>query len=63
MPREYTNKLLEKIENEFFSYEIILKEMLCFFSEDDIKDFCLNSFGNEGIFQDEENDEDDEVLK
>jgi len=54
MSREYTNKLLEKIEDGIFSYEIILKEMLCFFSEDNIKDFCLTSFGNEGILTDEE---------
>ena len=57
MSREYTNKLLEKIEEGFFSYEIILKEMLCFFSEDAIKDFCLNSFGNEGIISKEEEGE------
>ena len=55
--REYTNKLLEYIENDYYSYEVILKEMLCFFSEDQIKDFCLNSFGNEGIISKEEEGE------
>ena len=33
---------------------VILKEMLCFFSEAQIKDFCLNSFGNEGIISEED---------
>lgn len=60
--REYTNKLLEKIEEGYFSHETILKEMLSFFSEDQIKDFCLNSFGNEGIFEEGE-EENDEVLE
>ena len=54
MSREYTNKLLERIDEGFFSYEVILKEMLCFFSEAQIKDFCLNSFGNEGIISEED---------
>ena len=57
MSREYTNILLEKIEDGYLSYEIVLKEMLNFFSEEDIKDFCLNSFGNEGILNDDEVEE------
>jgi len=52
--RQYTNFLLEKIEEGYYSYETILKEMLCFYSEDQIKDFCLNSFGNEGIVDNDE---------
>lgn len=52
--RHYTNLLLDKIDQGYFSYETILKEMLSFFSEDQIKDFCLNSFGNEGIITDDD---------
>jgi hypothetical protein len=59
--RGYTNKLLELLEEGFYSYETILKEMLSFFSEEQIKDFCLNSFGNVGIFEEEE--EENEVYK
>ena len=51
--RAYTNKLLEQLEEGNLSYETILKEMLQFLSEDEVKDFCLNSFGNEGVFNEE----------
>ena len=54
MVREYTNKLIDKIEDGYFTNEHILNEMLRFFSEDQIKDFCLHSFGNEGIFKEDE---------
>jgi len=54
MSREYTNKLWENLEEDLLSYETILKGMLCFFSESDIRDFCLNSFGNEGVFTEQE---------
>ena len=52
--REYTNKLLDLLEDGVLSYEQVLDELLHFLSEDDIKDFCLNSFGGEGIFTDED---------
>lgn len=54
MVREYTNKLIDKIDAGYFTPEQILNEMLCFFSEEQIKDFCLSSFGNEGIFEEDE---------
>ena len=64
MSREYTNKLFEMLEEESISYEVVLKEMLSYFSEDDIKEFCLTSFGNEGIFNlEEEEEEEEEALK
>ena len=47
MVREYTNKLSELIQEEYLSNEQVLNEMLCFFSEDTIKDFCLNGFAGE----------------
>ena len=54
MSRHYTNQLIDAIESGQYTHKIILDEMLCFFSEDQIKDFCLNSFGNEGVFEEEE---------
>ena len=53
--REYTNKLTEMINDGLLSSEDVLKEMLSFFSESEIEDFCKNNalFGE--LF-----DEDDE---
>ena len=47
MSRDYTSKLLDLIEEGALSYESILKEMLKYFSEDEIKRFCLDGFAGE----------------
>ena len=54
MSRKYTNILIDKINEGYCTEKTILKEMLCFFNEEQIKDFVLNSFGNEGILTEEE---------
>jgi len=46
MSREYTNRLHDLIDEDLDA-QSVLSEMLCFFSEDQIKDFCQNSFGGE----------------
>lgn len=53
--REYTNKLTDMINDGLLSSEDVLKEMLKFFAESEIEDFCKNNalFGE--LF-----DEDDE---
>ena len=38
--RAYTNALQNAIEDGVLSSEIVLKEMLSFFSESEIEDFC-----------------------
>jgi len=47
MSREYTNKLIDLCEEGILTKEDIFNEMMKYFSEDTIKEFCLTSFGNE----------------
>jgi len=47
MCREYTNKLLELIDEGILSYEQIIKELMCYLSEAEIKEFCLEGFAGE----------------
>ena len=56
--REYTNKLTDMIEEGILSSDDVLKEMLIFFAESEIEDFCKNNalFGE--LF-DEDEDEDE----
>ena len=56
--REYTNKLTGMIDDGLLSSEDVLKEMLMFFAESEIEDFCKKneSFGE--LF-DEDEDEDE----
>ena len=56
MSREYTNKLIDLIDEGILMNEGILKEFLCYLSENDIKEFCLNSFAGEisNLFKDVE---------
>ena len=54
MPREYTHKLLEMLENGLLDYETVSRECLCYMSEDDVRDL-MHCAG----WLDEENDDDD----
>tara|TARA_Y100000310_G_scaffold247342_1_gene252926 strand:+ start:1463 stop:1630 length:168 start_codon:yes stop_codon:yes gene_type:complete len=47
MSREYTNKLLDLIDEGITTDGIILSEMLKWFTEDQIKRFCLEGFAGE----------------
>lgn len=47
MTREYTNKLLELIDESVLSYEQIVKEFMCYLSEAEVKEFCLEGFAGE----------------
>jgi hypothetical protein len=55
MVREYTNKLIELCDEGILSKEQIFNEFMCYLSEDDVKEFCLTSFGGElrvvGLFK------------
>ena len=53
MPREYTNKLLEMLENGLLDYETVVRECMCYMSEDDVRDL-MHCAG----WLDEENDDD-----
>jgi len=50
MVRKYTNRLLELIEEGILTYEMVLSEMLCFLSEDTIKEFCLEAWASENTY-------------
>lgn len=64
MPREYTNKLLEMLENGLLGYETIARQCLNYMSEDDIRGLmhCAGWIDEEtdDDTDDEENDEDDD---
>jgi hypothetical protein len=47
MVREYTNKLEELCEEGVLTKESIFDELMCYLSEDDIKEFCEDGFGGE----------------
>ena len=51
MSREYTNKLYDLMEEGILSHKSVILEMILFFSEDQIKDFCLDGFG--GLYSEE----------
>ena len=46
MTRAYTNHILEIINNVEADPEFILKELMLWLSEDEVKKFYLNSFMN-----------------
>jgi len=46
MTRAYTNRILEIIDNDKADPEFILKELMLWLSEDEVKKFYLNSFMN-----------------
>ena len=43
MSRPYTNILLQAIEEEYIDNEYIVKSLLKWMSEDEVKEFCLNA--------------------
>ena len=47
MSRIYTNKLIELCEEGILTKKQIFDELMSYLSEDEIKEFCLNSFGGE----------------
>jgi hypothetical protein len=55
MVREYTNKLIELCEEGILSKETLFDEFMSYLSEDEVKEFCLTSFGGElrieGLFK------------
>jgi len=53
MTREYTNKILKAIDDGLFSYEIVLKELLSWLFEGEVEEFAMTSFGNKGMFPEE----------
>lgn len=54
--RAYTNALQDAIDNGYLSTEMVLQEMLSFFAESAIEDFCKNNemFGCEFLDEDED---------
>lgn len=65
-PRWTHNRILELIDEGYYTYETILKELLSWLGADDINDFYDTAFGNEGIEiepieDDEEEDEEDDT--
>ena len=58
MSREYTNKLLEKLEEGLLNHKTILEELLSYLAEDEVKEFYLNCFGGEGLEDEDLENED-----
>ena len=57
MVREFTNKLLEGIEEGIYNKDTVINAFCSYMSEDDIKEMM---YTNEMIEEEEENAEDDE---
>ena len=56
MTREYTNKLMELVEEGVLTSDGIFKEFMSYLSEAEVKELCLEGFGGElrieGLFKD-----------
>ena len=65
MSREYTNNLLEMLENGLLDYETVARECLCYMSEDDVKDLmhCAGWIDEENDDDADEEAEDDQTLR
>ena len=57
MSREYTNKLLELVEDGLLDRDTVIMACVKYMSEDDVKDMMES---NEFILEDDEDDEDSE---
>lgn len=54
--RKYTNKLLEKIEMGYVTWEEVARECLAEMSEADVEDMCTTTeWVNDSDFEEEEN--------
>ena len=42
MAREYTNKLIEMMEEGLISPSYLARDLMCYMSEDDVKDFAIS---------------------
>jgi len=42
--REYTNKLIDLCDEGIIGKERVFDELMCYLSEDEIKEFCLKVF-------------------
>ncbi len=54
--RQYTNKLLEMVENGLIDKDNLIRSFACYLSEDDVHDMMRR----EGYLDDEESDEDED---
>ena len=52
--RKYTNKLTEMIEDGLLTPNTVLQEMLSFFAESEIENFCKNNILFGELFEDED---------
>jgi len=55
IPREYTNKIAEMVDNHVLDKGRLIEDLLCWMSEDDVKDFYMANIAPE--FDDEEEEE------
>jgi hypothetical protein len=54
LPREYTNKLIDMVDNGLISYDTVFKAMLNWMSEDDVKEMMEANDFIESEDEDEE---------
>ena len=61
MPREYTNKLLEMVEEGVLDKDTVIMALVKYLSESDVQDCMeINGFLDSEEYDDEEDDADDE---
>ena len=58
--REYTNRLLEMIEEDMLDPTKIVEMCLNYMSEDEVKDMCQSNDLSDYMFEDEEDDDTDD---
>ena len=58
--RDYTNRLLEMIEEDMLDPIKVVEMCLNYMSEDEVKDMCQSNDLSDYMFEDEEDDTDDE---
>lgn len=57
MPREYTNKLLEMVDEGLLDKDTVITALAKYMSDDEVRD-CMEI--NDFLYEDEEEDADDE---
>ena len=63
MVREYTNKLIDAMDESIISHKMVAEMAMKFMSEDDVKEMCLaNDILLDDLEEDEVEDEEDTLL-
>ena len=58
--RDYTNRLLEMIEEDLLDPIKVVEMCLSYMSEDEVKDMCQSNDLSDSMFESDDDDEEDE---